>query len=166
MDALDGNAIGGLLNEIFGTEMTDAVGTCGTCGATGQVAETVVYLRAPGTVVRCRTCTAVLMVVRPPCGDELRRPARPGASPLGQRQLAAVVRGQLLPGGERRGVTTVRAGAGRRQRPVAAASAAAAAQLGRSGSVHGNRRQACTSPIMPASGSAVLAVAKAAMNSS
>ncbi len=62
MDALDGNAIGGLLNEIFGTEMTDAIGTCGTCGATGPVAETVVYLRAPGTVVRCRTCTAVLMV--------------------------------------------------------------------------------------------------------
>jgi hypothetical protein len=63
MDALDGNAIGGLLNEIFGTEMTDAIGTCGTCGATGPVAETVVYLRAPGTVVRCRTCTAVLMVI-------------------------------------------------------------------------------------------------------
>ena len=63
MDALDGNAIGGLLHEIFGTEMTTAVGTCATCGATGQVAETVVYLRAPGTVMRCRTCTAVLMVV-------------------------------------------------------------------------------------------------------
>jgi Family of unknown function (DUF6510) len=63
MDTLDGNAIGGLLNEIFGTEMTDAIGTCGTCGATGPVAETVVYLRAPGTVMRCRTCTAVLMVV-------------------------------------------------------------------------------------------------------
>jgi hypothetical protein len=63
MDALDGNAIGGLLHEIFGTEMTDAIGTCGTCGTTGPVAETVVYLRAPGTVVRCRTCTAVLMVI-------------------------------------------------------------------------------------------------------
>jgi hypothetical protein len=63
MDTLDGNAIGGLLNEIFGAEMTDAIGTCGTCGATGPVAETVVFLRAPGTVVRCRVCTAVLMVV-------------------------------------------------------------------------------------------------------
>jgi hypothetical protein len=63
MDTLDGNAIGGLLQEIFGTEMTDAIGTCGTCGATGPVAETVVYLRAPGTVMRCRICTAVLMVV-------------------------------------------------------------------------------------------------------
>ncbi len=65
MDALDGNAIGGLLHEIFGTEMTTAAATCATCGTTGLVAEAVVYLRAPGTVVRCRTCTAVLMVAHP-----------------------------------------------------------------------------------------------------
>ncbi len=61
--ALDGNAIGGLLHDVFGAEMTTAMGTCGTCGATAPIAEAVVYLRAPGTVVRCRTCTAVLMVV-------------------------------------------------------------------------------------------------------
>jgi Family of unknown function (DUF6510) len=63
MDALDGNAIGGLLNEVFGREMTTAVGTCGTCGTTGVVAQTVVYLQAPGTVVRCPACTSVLMVL-------------------------------------------------------------------------------------------------------
>jgi hypothetical protein len=63
MDAVDGNAIGGLMHEIFGTEMTTAIGTCAVCGARRPVAETVVYLRAPGTVVRCRTCAAVLMVV-------------------------------------------------------------------------------------------------------
>jgi ribosomal protein S27E len=62
MDALDGNAIGGLLLEVFGTEMTAAIGTCASCGRTGPVAETLVYLRAPGTVVRCRTCGNVLMV--------------------------------------------------------------------------------------------------------
>jgi hypothetical protein len=61
--ALDGNAIGGLLLEVFGAEMTAAVAVCGSCGATGPMAETVVYLRAPGTVVRCRSCGAVLMVV-------------------------------------------------------------------------------------------------------
>ena len=32
MEAVDGNAIGGLLYEVFGTEMTDAVSVCGTCG--------------------------------------------------------------------------------------------------------------------------------------
>ncbi len=62
MDALDGNAIGGLLLEVFDTEMTTALGSCAHCGATGPVAEFVVYLRAPGTVVRCRRCSGVLMV--------------------------------------------------------------------------------------------------------
>jgi len=63
MEAVDGNAIAGELTEIFGAEMTTVTGTCGTCGASGQVAELVVYLRAPGTVARCRACGAVLMVV-------------------------------------------------------------------------------------------------------
>ena len=63
MDALDGNAIGGLLHEVFGTEMTAATGTCASCGAIAQVAEFVVFLRAPGAVARCRRCSAVLMVI-------------------------------------------------------------------------------------------------------
>ena len=62
MDALDGNAIGGLLIDVFAVEMTAASSTCGTCGAIRPVAELVVYRRAPGTVVRCRTCGSVLMV--------------------------------------------------------------------------------------------------------
>jgi uncharacterized Zn finger protein len=63
MDALDGNAVAGRLVEIFGRELTTAVGTCGTCGAVAPVAELVVYLRGPGTVARCRSCGAVLMVL-------------------------------------------------------------------------------------------------------
>jgi hypothetical protein len=59
--ALDGNAIGGLLIEVFGTEMTTAIGTCANCGAVSQVAELAVYRPALGTVVRCRNCDAVLM---------------------------------------------------------------------------------------------------------
>jgi hypothetical protein len=59
---LDGNAIGGLLLEVFGTEMTTATGTCGSCGAAGQVAELAVYRLEMGTVVRCRHCDNVLMV--------------------------------------------------------------------------------------------------------
>ena len=62
MDALDGNAIGGMLIDVFGTDMTAASSTCGTCGAIRPVAELVVYMQAPGTVVRCRTCGTVLMV--------------------------------------------------------------------------------------------------------
>jgi uncharacterized membrane protein len=59
---LDGNAIGGLLIELFGTEMTTAVSTCGVCGTVGQVAELAVYRTELGTVVRCRVCDNVLMV--------------------------------------------------------------------------------------------------------
>jgi hypothetical protein len=59
---LDGNAIGGLLMSLFGTEMTTATGTCGVCGTVGQVAELAVYQARLGTVVRCRVCDNVLMV--------------------------------------------------------------------------------------------------------
>jgi hypothetical protein len=59
---LDGNAIGGLLLDVFGAEMTTATGRCGSCGRASLVAELAVYLWAPGTVVRCPACTAVLMV--------------------------------------------------------------------------------------------------------
>lgn len=63
MDALDGNAIAGRLLEVFGMEMTTAMGACASCGARGPVAEAMVYVEAPGTVVRCRSCTAILMVL-------------------------------------------------------------------------------------------------------
>jgi DNA-directed RNA polymerase subunit RPC12/RpoP len=63
MDAVDGNAIGSLLIDVFGTEMTAAGSTCASCGARRPVAELVVYQRAPGTVVRCRTCGSVVMVL-------------------------------------------------------------------------------------------------------
>jgi uncharacterized Zn finger protein len=63
MQALDGNAIGGVLHEVFGEEMTAAMGECASCGAHAPLAEARVYLRAPGTVARCRSCGAVLMVL-------------------------------------------------------------------------------------------------------
>jgi Zn finger protein HypA/HybF involved in hydrogenase expression len=58
---LDGNAIGGLLREIFTMEMTGASGTCATCGKVHMVGEVEVYMNAPGVVVRCPTCGAVQM---------------------------------------------------------------------------------------------------------
>ena len=63
MDPLDGNAIAGLLLDVFGAEMTTATGVCLHCNAVGLLAEQAVYNRAPGTVVRCRACTGVLMVL-------------------------------------------------------------------------------------------------------
>ena len=61
--ALDGNAIGVLLMEIFAGEMTSAQATCAACGGVRPLADTLVYLRGPGTVVRCRQCTSMLMVI-------------------------------------------------------------------------------------------------------
>jgi hypothetical protein len=63
MEAVDGNAIAGLLIDVFGAEMTTATGVCGHCSAVGLIAEQVVYNRAPGTVIRCRSCSGVLMVI-------------------------------------------------------------------------------------------------------
>ena len=61
MDALmlDGNAIAGLLQETFGTEMTTATGTCATCGANRQVGAVYVF-RSAGVVLRCPVCWNVL----------------------------------------------------------------------------------------------------------
>jgi hypothetical protein len=60
---LDGNAIGGLLGEIFVEELTVARSTCGSCGAVREVGALSVYAQAPGAVVRCPGCEAVLLRV-------------------------------------------------------------------------------------------------------
>lgn len=62
-EALDGNAVGGVLGAVFGVEMTLATGVCGTCGAAGEVATLRVYVQAPGAVVRCPGCDSVLIKV-------------------------------------------------------------------------------------------------------
>ena len=58
---LDGNAIAGLLREIFTMEMTNAESTCAGCGAVHAVGRVDVYMNAPGAVVRCPACEQVLM---------------------------------------------------------------------------------------------------------
>ena len=63
MAALDGNAIAGTLVAVFGAELTTAIGACASCGKRSLVGEFAVYLRGPGTVVRCRHCTALVLVL-------------------------------------------------------------------------------------------------------
>lgn len=64
MDALmlDGNAVAGLLQEVFAVEMTTAIGTCGTCGATEAVGAIHVY-RGAGIVLCCPHCDNVLVKI-------------------------------------------------------------------------------------------------------
>jgi hypothetical protein len=58
---LDGNAVAGLLSDVFAVEMTAALVSCAHCGATGAVAAMQVYLQGPGVVLRCPGCTGVIM---------------------------------------------------------------------------------------------------------
>lgn len=64
MDALrlDGNAAAAVLAEIFGRDVTDAVGTCDGCGASEPVGAVHLY-RGAGIVLRCPDCEAVLLRV-------------------------------------------------------------------------------------------------------
>jgi Zn finger protein HypA/HybF involved in hydrogenase expression len=64
MDALmlDGNAVAGVLQEVFAVEMTTAMGTCDTCGANEPVGALHVF-RGAGIVMRCPHCDSVLMTI-------------------------------------------------------------------------------------------------------
>ena len=59
---LDGNAVAGLLQEVFAADVTSAVGSCATCGAREPVAATHVY-RGAGVVLRCPHCDNTLAVI-------------------------------------------------------------------------------------------------------
>ena len=60
---VDGNAIAGLLSEIFTFDPTTATVRCSTCGHSAVLARAMVYGGEQGYVVRCLTCDSVLMVV-------------------------------------------------------------------------------------------------------
>jgi hypothetical protein len=64
MDALmlDGNAIAGLLQEVFALDMTTAVGTCSNCGARDEIGAVRVF-RGAGVVLRCPHCDNVLATI-------------------------------------------------------------------------------------------------------
>ena len=58
---LDGNALAGALSEVFAVDVTAAIGQCAHCRSSRPIAETVVYLNAPGMVARCASCDAVVL---------------------------------------------------------------------------------------------------------
>ena len=63
MDKLDGNAAGGILQEIFPFEMTLVQTTCTGCGVTNAIGELAVYMHGMGTIIRCPSCDNVLIRV-------------------------------------------------------------------------------------------------------
>jgi Family of unknown function (DUF6510) len=58
---LDGNAAGGLLNEIFPFEMTAAEATCAGCGMTRPIGELLLYQHGMGSILRCAGCDTALI---------------------------------------------------------------------------------------------------------
>jgi uncharacterized protein DUF6510 len=62
VERVDGNAIAGLLTEIFGRDITADVGTCAECGAREEVGATHVY-RSAGITLRCPQYDAVLISI-------------------------------------------------------------------------------------------------------
>jgi hypothetical protein len=68
---LDANAVGGMLHEVFGMEMTARVSECAHCGNHAQVGTLRVYdMDGPGVVLRCSVCSGVmLLLVRRPDGS-------------------------------------------------------------------------------------------------
>jgi ferredoxin-NADP reductase len=61
-EMLDGNAVAGVLGEVFAVEMTTAIMTCGNCGAAGPAGATHVF-RGAGIVLRCAQCDNALVKI-------------------------------------------------------------------------------------------------------
>jgi DNA-directed RNA polymerase subunit RPC12/RpoP len=58
---LDANAVAGMLEELFGADMTVAESKCAACGREGEVGTLLAYTTAPGVVLRCPACSAVVL---------------------------------------------------------------------------------------------------------
>lgn len=59
---LDGNAVAGVLGEVFAVEMTTAIMMCGSCGAAGAMGATHLF-RGAGIVLRCPHCGNALVKI-------------------------------------------------------------------------------------------------------
>lgn len=58
---LDGNAVAGELQQIFGRDMTMAVARCAGCAADTEIGALMAFTRGPGAVLRCRACQAAIV---------------------------------------------------------------------------------------------------------
>ena len=100
MTYVDGNAIGGLLSDVFGRDTTDVSGRCRECGAENVVTALRVY-RAAGVVVRCPSCDAVLMrlvAARDELWIDLDGLLGSGLEPLRETRVHVVHAGQVVDG--------------------------------------------------------------------
>ncbi len=58
---LDANAVAGILQDIFGADMTASPTECASCGQEGEVGTLLAFTQAPGIVLRCPACENVVV---------------------------------------------------------------------------------------------------------
>jgi hypothetical protein len=58
---LDGNAVAGLLAEMFSVDMTASPTICVGCGNEGRLATLLAFTQGPGVVLRCPMCESVVL---------------------------------------------------------------------------------------------------------
>ncbi len=58
---VDGNALAGMLQEVFSMEMTASPTRCAHCGYQGEVGTLLAFICSPGLVLRCPGCENVIL---------------------------------------------------------------------------------------------------------
>ncbi|OEO31048.1 hypothetical protein VW23_018340 [Devosia insulae DS-56] len=58
---LDGNAVAGRFAALFGAEMTTSLTECASCGQDHMMGALLAFTHAPGVVLRCPSCEAVMI---------------------------------------------------------------------------------------------------------
>jgi hypothetical protein len=58
---VDGNAVGGVMYEIFSAEMTASPAACAGCGNVAPMGALLAFTHAPGLVLRCPACEGVVL---------------------------------------------------------------------------------------------------------
>ncbi|HEV3460512.1 MAG TPA: DUF6510 family protein [Candidatus Dormibacteraeota bacterium] len=64
---VDGNAVAGQLQQIFGRDMTMTVARCAGCARDAAMGALMAFIRGPGIVLRCPACqNAIARIVETP----------------------------------------------------------------------------------------------------
>jgi hypothetical protein len=64
---VDGNAVAGQLEQIFGRDMTMTVARCAGCARDAEMGALMAFIRGPGIVLRCPACqNAIARIVETP----------------------------------------------------------------------------------------------------
>ena len=58
---VDGNALAGMLQEVFSLEMTASPTQCAHCGYQGEMGTLLAFICTPGLVLRCPGCENVIL---------------------------------------------------------------------------------------------------------